>query len=314
MPSSEKREHIFKKLGYVPSEAQQFVHDSSARTKLVAGGERSGKSYSSAMEYMGRFWETPLLWLVAADYERTRAEFNYICESFDKLEIGFNATKQVDPGEINVAGGFRIATKSSKDPRKLAVEAPDGIIGCEASQLDYETFLRIRGRLAEKRGWALLSGTFEGSLGWYPELYNRGRLPSEEFASFSLPTWSNLAVFPGGRQDPEIISLERECSREWFLERFGGEPCPPRGLVFNDFRNNLHVGITGDYEFNPTETVYLLVDPGFATAYTVLVAQKRGEYLYIVDEVFEKGFVTSDIIKICKCNVIQVIFFDQVVS
>jgi len=301
MSNKEQRERVFQKLDYKPSLTQQPMHGSESRFKLVAGGERSGKSYSAAMEYMGRFWETPLLWLVAADYERTKAEYSYICESFDKLKIPFHATKQVDPGEITVVGGFRIATKSAKDPRKIAMEAPDGVVVCEASQIDYETFLRLRGRVAEKRGWMLMSGTFESSLGWYPELYTRWLLPNtEDGQSFSLPTWSNLVVFPGGREDVEIKALEASCSIEWFLERYGGVPCPPRGRVFEEFNLAMHAGIGKDFEFDPTENVYLFVDPGYATAYAVLVAQKQGEHIYIVDEIYEKGLVTSDIIKVCK--------------
>lgn len=301
MPNQVQIEEIFRQLNYFPTEAQKPIHFHPARIKLIAGGERSGKSDTSAKYYLARFWETPLLWLVAADYERTRAEYNYICEGFDKLGIEYEATKHVDPGEILVAGGFRVVTKSAKDPRKLAVEAPDGIIGCEASQLDFETFLRMRGRAAEKRAWVLLSGSFESSLGWYPELYLRWLVETGEDAkSFSLPTWSNLIIFPGGRDDPEILSLEQACSPEWFMERFGGVPAPPKGLVFNEFRTHIHTGVGKDYEFDPAEMVYLWVDPGYAHFYAVEVIQKRDNNIYIIDEIYERGLVTSEIITIAK--------------
>lgn len=296
-----QRNLIFQKLNYIPTPEQAKIHDAETRIKLVAGGERSGKSYCSSMELMARLWFGKLFWLVAADYERTKAEFMYVCESLDKLDIPFHATKNVDPGEIDIQGGFRIATKSAKDPRKIAMEAPDGIVVCEASQIDFETFLRLRGRIAEKRGWLLMSGTFESSLGWYPELYLKWLAPNTEDArSFSLPTWSNLAIFPGGRQDPEILALEAGSSEEWFLERFGGVPCPPKGRVFSEFSNTIHTGIGKEFEFDPLGLVHLFVDPGYSTAYAVLAVQKRGEYLYIIDEVYERNLVTSDIIKICK--------------
>ena len=297
-----QRDFIYKKVGYCPSPEQAVIHESPARIKLVAGGERAGKSYSASVgEYMGRFWETPLLWLVAQDYERTRAEFDYICESFMKLGYAFEATKRVDPGEINVSGKFIIQTKSAKDPRRIAVTAPDGIIGCEASQLDYETYLRLLGRAAEKRAWILLSGTFESSLGWYPSLYSRWSAPNAEGAkSFSLPTWSNRAIFPGGREDPEIKRLELNSSPEWFMERYGGIPCPPKGLVFDGFRNEIHTGVGDKFDFEPIYPCYLWVDPGYAHNYSVLVAQKKGEEIWIVDELYEQGLVTSQIIVAAK--------------
>jgi len=664
MPTLKQKEIIFQKIGYNPSEHQAKIHFSDSRIKLVAGGERSGKSKCSSAEYTSKFWETPLLWLVAADYERTKAEYIYICEHFDKLGVPYRASKNIDPGEIEVIDPktnsvcWRIDTKSAKDPRKLAMQAPDGVIVCEASQVDYETYLRLRGRIAEKRGWMLLSGclsgdmlvpterglmsikelvgggthtvstnivglngkeestlafyngekpttrvtlskgfaiegtndhkvivqkpdrditwvslknlsnkdlvairystniygtfhydqeesylaglyiaegswegrykqaprnghntnrrsagrltftlggddpvelltkrgfvdtnktghwrkadkrlsrffahigidprwtshtkevppkilkanrktqvaflqglfdgdgsatkravsfrtvsqklaqqiqqmllnigvvacktegyykstydgkprfisdltiydserfasligfrisrkqdiaknkkaprflrnqakagkellgypvcwckvlskeegfcetfdlhvpgshaycanglivhnTFESSLGWYPNLFTRWQAPNkEEAVSFSLPTWTNLAVYPGGRQDPEILALEMSDSPERFKERYGGIPCPPQGTVFNEFQPSIHVGQGGEFEFDPAFPTYTWVDPGYAHPYAVEVAQKKGDTIYIVDEIYEKGLVTSDIITV----------------
>lgn len=152
MANKAQRDLIFSKIGHTPTAAQEKIHDSLARVRLVAGGERSGKSKSAAADLTSRLFEGKLFWLTAADYERTRAEFDYIIEHLVKLGIKFSATKHVDPGEIEIEGGIRIATKSAKDPRKLAMEAPDGILVCEASQVDFETFLRVRGRVMERRG------------------------------------------------------------------------------------------------------------------------------------------------------------------
>lgn len=301
MTTKLQRKFIFDKIGYTPSVEQWAVHDSAARVRLVAGGERGGKSFSSAMDLVSRFYEGSLYWLVAADYERTRAEYDYICWALDKLGWKYRATNHIDPGEIEAAGGFRIVTKSARDPRKLAMEAPDGILGCEASQLDYETYLRLRGRIAEKRGWMLLSGTFESSLGWYPELFNRWQVENEDGGqSFSLPSWSNLAIYPGGREDPEIKSLEVLHSYEWFMERCGGIPAPPKGRVLNEFSNTIHTGSGGDFEYDPNLPVYIWVDPGYAHFYAVLAAQKKEDNIYVVDEIYENNLVTDEIVTIAK--------------
>jgi len=299
MATKAQRDLIFQKLGYKPSVEQELVHSAPERFRLVAGGERAGKSKVSAMDYMGQFWENPLLWLVAADYNRTRAEWDYIQDSFDKLGIAYQATKDVDPGRMEIAGGFVVETKSAVDPRKIASTAPNMIIACEASQLDYSTFLRLRGRVAEKRGKLLMSGTFESSLGYYPELFNRWQLPNlDDAKSFSLPTWSNLAIYPGGRTDPEILALEHITPPDLFGERYGGVPCPPQGRVLSEFSNVMHVGIGDFYEYDPALPVHLAVDPGYATAYAVEVVQEKNGRPIIVDEIFERGFVTEDIIKI----------------
>ena len=187
-------DYIYSKVGFEPTDAQMPILDSDKRFILVAGGEQAGKSMIASKFLLARFLEINepgLYWLVAADYERTRAEFEYLVDDFAKLGVLSESSKRVDPGRIVLADGTRIETKSAKDPRTLAMRAPNGIIGCEASQLDLETFYRIRGRCAPKRGWMFLSGTFEGSLGWYPQMHTAWSVHSEDEASFSLPSYTN---------------------------------------------------------------------------------------------------------------------------
>ena len=157
--------YIYDRVGFEPTDAQMPILSARKRFILVAGGEQAGKSMIASKYLLSRFLEINepgLYWLVAADYERTRAEFEYLMEDFSTLGILKEASKRVDPGHLTLADGTRIETKSAKDPRTLAMRAPNGILGCEASQLDLETFFRLRGRCAPKRGWMFLAGTFEG--------------------------------------------------------------------------------------------------------------------------------------------------------
>ena len=229
----------------------------------------------AAKYLVSRFLETEeagLYWLVAADYERTRAEFDYLVQDFASLGVLAEVSKRVDPGRIILVDGTRIETKSAKDPRTLAMKAPNGIIGCEASQLDLESFHRLRGRVAPKRGWLFLAGTFEGSLGWYPQLYSTwSRGVHEDQQSFSLPSYSNQHLYPGGKSDPEILKLRAQSSDEFFMERIEGIPSPPQGLVFGEFRADIHVD--PKVKWVKDEPVYLWMDPGYAGAYAVEAVQ-----------------------------------------
>ena len=230
------RGFLFDKVGFTPTEEQKVILESHYRFNLVAGGEQAGKSLIASKYLLGRFAETQekgLYWLVAADYERTRAEFEYLLQDFSTLGILREASKRVDPGHLTLADDTRIETKSAKDPRTLAMRAPNGILGCEASQLDLETFFRLRGRCAPKRGWMFLSGTFEGSLGWYPQMFTAWASGAEKDArAYSLPSYTNIHLYPGGAQDPEILRLRDASSDDFFMERIEGKPSPPKGLVF----------------------------------------------------------------------------------
>ena len=299
--SPKLRDYLYEKVGFEPTTEQVAILESPYRFNLVAGGEQAGKSMVASKYLLGRFMETEepgLYWLVAADYERTRAEFEYLVQDFATLGILKQASKRVDPGYIVLADGTRIETKSAKDPRTLAMRAPNGILGCEASQLDMETFFRLRGRCAPKRGWMFLAGTFEGSLGWYPQMYTAWAAGADpEAKAYSLPSWTNKYLYPGGREDPEIQRLKEVASDDFYMERIEGKPSPPKGLVFSEFRPDVHVV---DVEYVPDVPVHLWMDPGYAGGYAVEVIQVQGEQIQVIDEIYEVGLVTDEIIDIAK--------------
>ena len=290
-------EYIFSRLEFMPTPIQADILRSKKRFVLVAGGEQAGKSMVASKYLISRFLENEgrgLYWLVAADYERTRAEFDYLVEDFATLGVLSEVSKRVDPGRILLADGTKIETKSAKDPRTLAMRAPDGIIGCEASQLDLNSYHRLRSRVAPKRGWLFLSGTFEGSLGWYPQLFASWQAGGEDEKAFSLPSYSNTHLYPQGARDPEILRLKAVASDEFFMERIQGIPCPPSGLVFGEFRADLHTDSEAVYVKG--EPVYLWMDPGYAGAYAVEAVQEINGQLCVFDEVYERGLTTEEMI------------------
>ena len=301
------KRRIFELLGYVPTEAQWLIHSDDSRLKQIVGGERAGKSKVNSKEFAWRYFlamqdEKPhLYWLIANDYEGCRGEWEHIVEDMLKLDIlAAPPTKNLDPGQILLKDGTQIVTKSARYPEKIATVAPDGILICEAAQIEYEVFLRCVARTAEKRGWLSMAGTFEEDdyIGWYRELFQLGQSHNTlGLKSFGLPTWSNTVIFPGGRNDPEILRQEAGMSKERFMERFGGEPSPRTGRVISDFANAIHVK---ECPFDPSLSVELAVDPGYAGAYAVEVIQNKGEYLQVIDEVYVQGVVTKDIILMCK--------------
>ena len=292
-------EYIFSRLEFLPTPLQAQILTSRKRFVLVAGGEQAGKSMVASKYLVSRFLETEepgLYWLVAADYERTRAEFEYLTEDFARLGILGEVTKRVDPGRITLADGTKIETKSAKDPRTLAMRAPNGILGCEASQLDLDSYHRLRGRVAPKRGWLFLSGTFEGSLGWYPQLFSSWQTGEKDEKSFSLPSYSNSHLYPQGAEDPEILKLKAMASDEFYMERIQGIPCPPAGLVFGEFRADIHIDY--EMEYVKGEPVYIWMDPGYAGAYAVVAAQEINGQICVFDEVYERGLTTEEVIDV----------------
>jgi len=266
--------------------------------KLIAGGERGGKSFSAAMYALPRVLDMDLLWIVAADYKQTKPEFEYLYNALAPagfIERASIPSSDFQPRNMKLKTGCVIQTVTAADEKKIGAVAPDGIIGAEAAQLSYSIYQRLRARTAQKRGWLLLEGTFENSEDWYAELWEKwlqGGPYGEK--SFSLPSWANLAVFPGGREDPEMRLLESNLGSAKFLERHGGIPSVPATVVFPEFSYEKH---TGDFAFNPQLPVQVAIDPGYASAYAVLALQWDSGRVYVVDEVYLQRTSARDVVK-----------------
>lgn len=300
--------YIFTAVGYDPTPDQWLVHLDQTRNKLVTGGERGGKSMVNSKEGLWHWYvdicipkrRDALYWLLGADYETCRGEWEHLVEDFQKLGLIRELSKNIDPALMVLDDGTHWVTKSAKHPEKIATVAPHGILGCEAAQLDYEIFLRARSRLAEKRGWLSMAGTLEEEdyVSWYRELYELGQSYNNlELKSFSLPTWGNVRIFPHGRDDPELKKLEASMTKERFMERFGGVPCPKSGRVVTEFANAIHVK---PVPFDRDKPVEIGIDVGYRGAYAVEAVQNFGEYFGVIDEVYVVNLVTEDVIDICK--------------
>lgn len=298
-------------MGYKPNEAQHqilaSVRDSGNRFFLICGGERAGKSITSvAALFMlidpndaGEY----TYWIVGPDYAQARAEFEYIHKALDSLgavdKVSMPETKTqpwILHSEIGEWKGT-FETRTSSDVTKLASFTVHGVLMVEAAQQTNDVWLKLRGRVAETRGFILLSGTLENGLPWYSDMMERWLAANNESgAAFSLPTWSNTAVFPGGMDDPEIQALKRTYPPDLFDERFGAKPRKKRGLVIPefDFRKNVK-----ELQFNETLPVELFIDPAQHT-YAVWFAQQQGQYTCIFDAVYEHGLTVFQVITLAR--------------
>lgn len=153
--------------------------------------------------------------------------------------------------------------------------------------------------------WAnglIVHNTFEGSLGWYPQYWRRWQYENEDNGvSFSIPTWSNTYIFPGGEDDPEIKALKATYPPALFQERFGAEPCPPSTLVFPEFRWDIHTqeDIVDDWEDFQGE-IELAIDPGYNNPYAVLAIWRSGNMVRVVDEIYRRQTLGEHIISIAQ--------------
>ena len=249
-------------------------------------------------------------WLIGSDYSQTKPEWEYLAGIFRSMGLFRKESNQRFPSDGKKAVIYVgmanwpldkcavIETKSaSKDNlEKIAGFPLMGAILCEAAQLSEDAFKKDRGRTTQKRkdgSWMLLVGTFEGSLGWYPRMFERWENGNakEEAIAVSCPSWENEVVYPGGENDPAIVYERNNRTYEDFMERLGGRPCPPKGGVMaGSFDYTVHVN-EEMATFDSDEVVYLAHDLGSTHAASALAIQlvPNGsdiDTVCVVDEVY----------------------------
>lgn len=296
------------KRGFVPNPQQApIVEDfiDGERLLLVCGGERSGKSMTAAavaglaMGPRTANWKTERkrrYWIIGPDYRQARPEFQYI---FDALnEGGLLASysmpaSETQPWSMVTKWGALIETRSSSDVMKIASFTVDGIILAETAQQVEEVLRRSRGRVAETRGFIIMVGTLEEALPWYEDLLRKWSGPNPDGGkSYSLPMWSNIDVFPGGKDDPEIKRLIDSLPEDYVMRRYGAQAVRHSNLVIPEFEFRTHVRDLRPVSDVPVE---LAIDPG-KNAYAVLLVQHVGAYTYVLDAIYTRGEIAQVVI------------------
>lgn len=317
IPWAQKARFFHERMGFSDELPRQteIVRDRH-RFKLVTGGWRSSKTYTTVLQLADWYLDDLALdvlkpndeyWLCGDTYDMCKREYEVAVEGFTKAGVLRRFTKRYDPGTIEIWLGdekqsvFKITTHTLQNPEKVASVAPRGIAVCEAGQVDMEAITNMEGRVAENRAPIMLSGTLELSRPWYKERYTKWQSAiiqaDDESISYNLPTYSNTIIFPGGRQDPEILRLERVLPKDTFKEKIEGIPVQPRGRVHPTVRYESHVKRVS---FVPGFPIYLAIDPGYSrithSAYAVECLQKIEGQWRVFDEIYEQELTVPEII------------------
>jgi hypothetical protein len=261
---------FFQKIGYTPhSEGQRQYHASKARFKAACCGRRYGKSTMAGRDTEPElFIPKKRFWICGPTYDLGEKEFRVM---WDDLIIGqqFGREKRVKKaynmrsGEMFIEFPWqsRVEVRSADHPERLVGESLDGCIMSEAAKHKRETWERfIRPSLADRRGWASFPTTPEGH-NWFYDIWMFGQDRNiQEYESWRFPSWENPIVYPGGRDDPEILLIEKTTADEWFMQEIGADFSSFVGKIYSEFDESIHVK---NVSFNPDWPNYIAFDWGF---------------------------------------------------
>lgn len=289
-------------IGLKPYPWVVSILESTNRNTLLAGGWRVGKSTTAAaylsqhaIQHGGHYW------IVSKSYDLTRPEFEYAADFLRRL--GENPTVNVPIagpwtlrlGRHDNPNWLFIQTRSADDPQKLEAANLDGVVLAEAAQLNQHVIVRVMGRVMQKRGWVFASGSFEQNEAspWFRETYGLGLADNEKgWRTYSAPSWYNTEIFPGGEDDPKIREAKVNMPLNIYREKICAVPQKPVDLVFVEFEPRIHMA-THVQRKGPVE---IAVDFGYGAHYAVLAMQEDDGFVKVIDEFYEQGVVTHDVI------------------
>lgn len=299
---------IWPALNYEPNPAQVQIHADLTRNRVVACGRRMGKSTAGGHEltpeaYRAFFNRKKLeelgirmeFWIVGPNYTDAEKEFRVLYNDIKRLKMPVDKPGtyyDARSGNMQISlwdGKFLVQAKSAAKEESLVGEGLFGVIMAEAAKMKQSTWTKyIRPTLADFNGWALFNSTPEGK-NWFYDLWTRGNDEKDlEWSSHRFPSWYNTKVFPGGRNDPEILSLEKDLTHEAFTQEIGAGFSDYVGRVFGAWDEEKHVG---NYSYDPVRgPVYVCTDYGWTNPNVALFLQVDvWDHVYVIGEYYERG-------------------------
>lgn len=300
----------FASTGYNPHPAQGLIHANPGRHRAISNGRRWGKTLLGAKEaeatafVMNKLGQPQRGWIVGPNYTDCEKEFRVIWDTFKQLGVDDTCLKwvnNVDSGNMHIqtSWGWDIQGKSAAHPESLVGEGLDFVLLVEAGRLTRRMFTQyIRPALSDKRGWSIMSGVPEiasdtSLLYWgWSRGQDTGKKP---WASWMMPSWTNTVVFPGGRNDPEILEAEDDLTEDEFLRQYGGRFVEKVGRVMKEWDDEVHLK---NLKFNPNWPLYAALDYGYTNPFVWLWIQVDPmDNVYVIGEHYITYQDTQEIVE-----------------
>lgn len=295
-------EALFDKVGFVPhSPAQWDYCRSTARFNVPCCGRRWGKSIATGHRFTYKAFKPDTYnWIIGPTYKLGEKEFRVVWKDFEKLGILKYCKKaySIKQGDMRITlpWGSVIEVVSAEKPDSLLGEGLSHAVLSEAakhSRIVWEQY--IEPALSDFLGSADFPSTPQG-YNWYYGLFQMGQETSKgmkDYASWTLPSWTNPVRYPGGYNNSEIIRIRATASKHYFDQEYGALFTSFAGAIYDEWDPLKHI-IHG-YEFNPAWQNYAGFDFGFANPFVMLDIQLTpSDDVIIWREYYERYLSTYD--------------------
>lgn len=269
--------------------AQEAVWTSNARFRVVGCGRRFGKTHLAVLEVIHHAVNLhgAEVWWVSPTHDQSDIAWRMFKAAVPQSLVVLNETKRLAIFRHN---GSRVQFKSADRDKNLRGEGLTFLVLDEAAFIKEDAWYgSLLPSLADRRGSALLIGTFDGIENWFYVEYMRGQDPSElAVDSWRFPTSANPYI-----SLDEIEAARKRMPSDQFAQEFLADPLAKRGAVFPGHYVQAAIERGRPVKANPALPKYAGLDWGYANATVFEVCQESTESH--VDWIDERSWVTTQL-------------------
>jgi hypothetical protein len=268
--------------------AQSTVANDSSRFKVLVTGRRFGKTHLSIRELCRSAATKPgsINWYISPSYRMSK-QITWL-QLIDKLtQLRWIDTKNEAELTIRLKNKSIIALKGADNFDSLRGVGLDFVIIDEFQDVPEQAWKEvIRPTLSDRQGGALFCGTPRGVGSWSHDLYTFAQ-HQKDWKSFQFTT-----IDGGNVPLEEIESAKRDLDPKTFAQEYLATFNTYSGTVFYNFNYN---DCVKELPQPDTGVIYVGMDFNFDPM-TAIIAQVRGNEVYIYDEIMMRGSSTEDMV------------------
>jgi hypothetical protein len=268
--------------------AQSTVANDSSRFKVLVTGRRFGKTHLSIRELCRSAAIKPgsINWYISPSYRMSK-QITWL-QLIDKLtQLRWIDTKNEAELTIRLKNKSIIALKGADNFDSLRGVGLDFVIIDEFQDVPEQAWKEvIRPTLSDRQGGALFCGTPRGVGSWSHDLYTFAQ-HQKDWKSFQFTT-----IDGGNVPLEEIESAKRDLDPKTFAQEYLATFNTYSGTVFYNFHYN---DCVKELPQPDTGVIYVGMDFNFDPM-SAIIAQVRGNEVYIYDEIMMRGSSTEDMV------------------
>lgn len=275
------------------SKWQSTVRRDKHRYKVINCGRRAGKSFLVSVEMLRFATENAksISWYISPNYKQSKQIMwamlrelipQEIIESKNETELKFVLTN-----------GSEIILKGAQEPDSLRGVRIDFAVFDETAFIDKwdEVWKVVRPTLIDSKASVWFISTPNG-FNHFKTLYETTGV---EWQSFHFTSYDNPYL-----EREEIDKAKQEMGEDSFAQEFMGEFRKMSGLIYKEFKREIHMVDIPRLDSNWTYTRALDFGFGHKSALGYFAINSTGDEIYMYDGLYQSGLIESQIADIVK--------------